>query len=181
MSTHIKREHDQKEESSKSNPGVISTEIERKFLVEAIPDLNKLENEEIIQGYISTASDCSEVRVRQKGEKFYQTIKGEGDLARTEIEIEISREQFDSLWATTEGKRLEKVRYYVPYEGEIIELDVYQGGLKGLVVAEVEFTSEKQSELFIPPAWLGREVTEDEDYKNKQLAMKGMPSKSRSD
>ena len=180
MGVNSKQEHEAGEESNRSNPDSVSIEVERKFLIDETPDLNKLESDEIIQGYISRASDSCEVRVRQKGKKFYLTIKGEGGMARSEIEIELSRKQFNKLWATTTGRRVEKVRYKIPYEGITIELDVYQGVLNGLVVAEVEFPSEKQSALFTPPEWFGREVTEDEGYKNKQLAMKGIPPRSNS-
>jgi adenylate cyclase len=56
--------------------------------------------------------------------------------------------------------------------GLVIELDVYGGALPGLVVAEVEFDSEQASESFVPPPWLGREVTEDAGYKDEALVMR---------
>lgn len=151
------------------------TEVERKFLVSNPPELTGLKSEEILQGYIRTASDCAEVRVRQKGSKYFQTIKSDGGLTRSEVEIEISKEQFDSLWAATEGRRLKKTRYEIPYEGLTIEMDVYGGGLTGLVVTEVEFVSEDESRSFTPPTWFGREVTNDRAFRNKNLAKKGMP------
>lgn len=150
-------------------------EIERKFLVKRIPDLSQFKSHRIIQGYISTALDCSEVRVRQKENKFYQTIKGEGSLTRSEVEIEISKEQFDLLWAETEGQRIEKTRYDIPFNGNVIELDVYSGSLKGFILAEVEFESEAESALFTPPDWFGKEVTYEEKFRNKNLALNGLP------
>ena len=47
--------------------------------------------------------------------------------------------------------------------------------LAGLVVAEVEFGSERQSRDFRPPAWLGEEVTGDRRYANQSLALGGDP------
>lgn len=47
-------------------------EIERKFLVASLPDLRSLSSEAILQGYISTVADCAEVRVRQRGSKYFQ-------------------------------------------------------------------------------------------------------------
>ncbi|MGA9767775.1 MAG: CYTH domain-containing protein [Blastocatellia bacterium] len=158
---------------------VLKTEVERKFFVSNPPDLSGLKSEEILQGYIRTASDCAEVRVRQKGEKYFQTIKSDGGLKRSEVEIEISKQQFDSLWTATKGRRLKKTRYEIPYEGLTIEMDVYRGGLAGLVVAEVEFVSEDASILFIPPSWFGQELTDDRAFRNKNLAKKGMPSKAK--
>src|ERR1700759_3101088 len=97
-------------------------ETERKFLVARLPDLDGVEHNQIIQGYISTTTDCSEVRVRRKGEEYFQTIKSEGGLSRNEIEIEISKDQFDALWPETEGRRIKKTRYEIPFDGKIIEL-----------------------------------------------------------
>jgi adenylate cyclase len=60
-----------------------------------------------------------------------------------EEEMEIDAERFTRLWPLTEGRRLEKTRYLIPGSGDLtIELDVYSGGLRGLMVAEVEFGSE---------------------------------------
>ena len=42
-------------------------------------------------------------------------------------------------------------------------------------VAEVEFESEEESSSFEPPSWFSKEITHDERYKNKNLALNGMP------
>jgi adenylate cyclase len=164
---------------SRDNSRALKTEVERKFLVPKLPELTGLKSEEILQGYISTSSDCAEVRVRQKGDKYFETIKGDGGLKRSEIEVEISKEQYDSLWIATEGRRLQKTRYQIPYESLTIEIDVYSGDLAGLVVAEVEFVSEEESALFTPPSWFGQEVTTDRAFRNKNLAKKGRPSRAK--
>jgi adenylate cyclase len=44
-------------------------------------------------------------------------------------------------------------------------------------VAEVEFSSASESRRFAPPPWFGAEVTEDEHYKNANLALHGRPSR----
>ena len=56
--------------------------------------------------------------------------------------------------------------------GYPLELDVYEGSLAGLVVAEVEFETTEESQRFSPPDWFGKEVTEDKYYKNSHLALK---------
>jgi adenylate cyclase len=38
--------------------------------------------------------------------------------------------------------------------------------------AEVEFKTSKQAKAFSPPDWFGKEVTEDEEYKNAHLAQR---------
>lgn len=149
-------------------------EIERKFLVYNPPsDYNKYPHKEIIQGYI-VITDETEVRIRKKGESYFQTVKTGGGLIRKETEIEITRDQFHKLWELTENRHIEKKRYEINYEGVLIELDFYGGKLENLIVAEVEFESAIKSGEFYPPEWFGREITEDEEFKNKHLALKGI-------
>ncbi len=154
---------------------VMTKEIERKFCVQKMPDLTACTGIEISQGYISVGENGPEIRLRRKGERFYQTVKQGKGVQRTEVEVELSRAQFDTLWLLTAGRRLEKVRYEIPEGVWTIELDVYRGHLKGLVVAEVEFETLDESSRFVPPPWFGREVTDDDRYKNATLAHKGTP------
>jgi len=79
------------------------------------------------------------------------------------------------LWNCTLGKRVQKTRYEIPYNKKIIELDFYHDTLDGLIIAEVEFSSEVESNEFIIPNWFGEEVTENKFYKNKNLALFGKP------
>ncbi len=162
-------------EESVQLPAASSVEIERKWSVVELPCLVTVPGEAIRQGYTSITKDGVEVRVREKGHRYFQTIKGDGELIRTEVEFPLERDQFDALWPRTEGRRIEKTRYAVPHNGANIEIDVYHGSLQGLVVAEVEFSSLQEAEQFVPPAWFGREVTNDKRYKNKTLAVEGLP------
>ena len=150
-------------------------EIERKFLIAGIPkDLERYKNEQILQGYLFISEDI-EIRLRKKGDIYFQTIKSGSGMKRNETEINLTKEQFKSLWPLTEGKRLEKVRYEIIYKDLNIELDLYKGSLEKLITAEVEFYSEIESNNFTPPTWFGPEVTNDSRYKNKNLALFGTP------
>jgi adenylate cyclase len=150
-------------------------EVERKWLVQDLPDVPEHKGKKVIQGYIAIATDGTEVRLRQTDGKFFETVKSEGGLVRAEIEVELSKEQFEALWGTTAGRRLEKTRYTLQWAGKKVEIDVYQGSLAGLIVAEVEFSSASESARFAPPPWFGTEVTEDKHYKNVNLALHGRP------
>ena len=151
-------------------------EIERKFLVAELPEnFKNLPSEKIAQGYLIEGADKSLLRIRKKGEKYYQTIKSSGGLSRQEIEIEISKGQFDTLWPLSEGKRIEKTRYYLYYNQHTIEIDIFNGKLSGLKVAEVEFEDEETAKSFSVPAWFGEDVTADNRYKNNNLAKNGIP------
>jgi CYTH domain-containing protein len=150
-------------------------EIERKWLAQGVPDsVVSTGGQVIAQGYLAVVTDGAskgtEVRLRSKGGRFSLTVKSGGDLVRQEKEVEISQKQFAELWECTQGARIEKTRYELPWNGITIELDVYSGVHSGLVVAEVEFDSEVDAEQFEPPPWFGSDVTDIEMYKNKNLA-----------
>ena len=149
-------------------------EVERKFLVGEPPDLAGTDADEIEQGYLAIGAE-GEVRVRRKGEKLVLTAKRGAGMSREEAEVELDREAFEALWPLTEGRRLHKRRHVIPQGDLKIELDVYEGELEGLLVAEVEFPSEDDAGRFAPPDWIGDEVTGDERYLNETLATRGAP------
>jgi CYTH domain-containing protein len=152
-------------------------EIERKFLVPEPPaDLGERDRIEIAQGYLAGGEDGSEVRLRRAGERLWLTAKRGAGMVRGEYEVKLSAEQFDTLWPATDGRRLIKTRYKIPLGELAIELDVYAGALKGLIVAEVEFPSVEAARGFAAPSWFGGEVTEDERFKNRRLAEQGLPA-----
>jgi len=145
-------------------------EIEKKW---------KLASKKIRQGYIveekwehfetksgiEIPKEASEVRLRQKGDRFYLTFKGDGGLTRFENEEEISKDKFDSLWPLTEGKRVEKIRAEIKLGGKVLEVDVFTD--RDLVLAEIEFDSEEAANNFPD---IGEDVTADKKFKNKNLA-----------
>ena len=113
---------------------------------------------------------------RRDGAAAMLTIKSTGGRSRVEEELHLEPDRFERLWPLTEGRRIEKTRYEIPAAHDlVIELDVYAGGLDGLVVAEVEFGSDEAADAFDPPPWFGPEVTDDARYKNQRLACDGAP------
>jgi len=149
------------------------TEIERKFLVKHLPAGVQGETR-ILQGYLAH-DEHMEVRIRQQGGRHILTVKEGFGLMRRETEVEISSRQFQALWPSTEGRRLEKVRSVVDHGTFRVEVDRYLGELEPLIVAEVEFSSVKESEIFEKPDYLGQDVTDEYAYKNVSLAMHGIP------
>lgn len=157
-------------------------EIEKKFLVDedillSQIILNNYNREDIKQAYIST--DDTEVRIRKIENvyceyKCFMTIKSKGDLVREEVEFEIPYSKYRDLIGCKmyKGNIIEKIRYKIPLENELVaELDVYGGQLFGLISVEVEFKNKEDANNFIPPRWFGEEVTKNKKYKNKNLAM----------
>lgn len=148
-------------------------EIERQFLVNTLPFL-PVEYDLLRQGYIAL---LPEIRIRQIGDScFTLTVKRGVGLVREEWETEISREEFDSLaQRILPGTCLiEKRRYCIPLaEGLTAELHVHEGHLAGFKYVEVEFSSKEEAVAFLPPAWFGREVTEDARFSYGALAQMG--------
>ena len=144
-------------------------EIERKFLVnpDGIPSLEDYPKHEMAQGYISTDPV---VRIRRSDEKFILTVKSGGLLSREEFEMFLTKDQFTGLSVHVQGLIIEKTRYLIPCSPYTIELDMFHGDLEGLLYAEVEFPSIEEANAFTPPAWFGREVTEDGSFTNAALS-----------
>lgn len=147
-------------------------EIERKFLVNALPDLSNIPYKQIAQAYISISPV---IRVRQMGDTYYLTVKSKGHLMREEFELEITKTEYMNLYAKVEGIAIEKTRYFISLEdGLIAELDFYKGALDGLITVEVEFDTEAAAKHFTPPNWFGKDVTEDVRFKNNYLSAHGL-------
>lgn len=147
-------------------------EIERKFLIQALPDnLKNYKHFEIQQWYFVLAKNIEE-RVRHKWNSYYYTKKIWYWEVRNEYEIKISKEKFDNLRSKTDWKRIYKTRYLIPYNNNIIELDIYKWDLKWLMVAEVEFWSSKELENFKIPQRFWEDITNNNKYKNRNLVSK---------
>src|ERR1700712_4605658 len=130
----------------------------------------------IEQGYLALDQD-TEVRLRRSGDELLLTAKGGHGEVREEVEVSIDPKSFEALWPLTAGRRVRKVRHYMPLaHGLRAEVDVYEDGLDGLCTVEVEFDSEDASRAFTPPPWFGRELTGDQRYANQTLATEGLPA-----
>ncbi len=147
-------------------------EIERKFLIDKdnIPDnLNRYKYKDIEQGYLSTEPV---VRVRKSNDKYTLTYKSKGFLVREEYNLPLTRESYEHLIAKADGNIITKRRYLIPEkEGLTIELDIFDGKYKGLVVAEVEFNTENEANSYVAPEWFGEDVTMKAEYSNSNLAL----------
>lgn len=143
-------------------------EIERKFLVDPAVWENQGEPLVIRQGFLATTEKLV-CRVRQKGEKFYLSVKADLDgFIRHDFEYEIpARDGRIMLEQHCERAPVEKTRWHVPFAGNIWEVDVFEGANAGLIVAEIELNSADQS--FEKPEWAGMEVTDDPRYLNNKL------------
>lgn len=145
----------------------MAIEIERKFLVTndswkssfGIP---------YKQGYLSRDPQRT-VRVRVAGDMAFLTIKGiSSGASRPEYEYAIPIADAEELLTLCEGPVIVKTRRLVEHAGFTWEIDEFFGDNAGLLVAEIELTSEDQ--VFDKPSWVGIEVTDDPRYFNSFLS-----------
>ena len=146
-------------------------EIERKFLVKSNDFKTRASAQNrIAQGYLNSTPERT-VRVRIKGEKGFLTIKGIGNesgMTRFEWENEIPVKEAQQLLNLCETGKIEKIRYEIKVGSHVFEVDEFFGENDGLIIAEIELSSE--TEMFEKPEWLGEEVTNDERYYNAYLS-----------
>jgi adenylate cyclase len=163
-------------------------EIERKYLLDAMPDLpSGAEPWKIEQGYLSPSRPPIDQAPRVDDVEFgygrlrrtimpdgsvvcTHTLKIGSGLQRMEQEREISHQDFERHWPRTEGRRLSKTRWRVKHGAVTWEVDDIENGW--LAVAEVEL--ETPDQVVTTPQWLAehivREVTDDVMYTNSSIA-----------
>ena len=120
-------------------------EIERKFLIKEKPPIIPTEHFHTKQAYISVNP---EVRVREKfgvdewskcGDPYKITVKGDGTLAREEIETPIDEKFYNKILKFIGYNPISKDYYIYYYNSYIIEVSDVDFG--AFTYAEVEFDS----------------------------------------
>ncbi len=159
-----------------------SDEFERKFLLPYLPleitsgiRDGKFDFEEIEQGYLPKS-----IRIRKSvstdGKISYfltrkNKIPNTHGISNFEDTKSISEEEYIELSAQIEGEMVQKTRYFVPIENNILEINVFHDRLEGQILGEVEFESMEEALVFQKPEWIGREVTN--EISNRMLAQGG--------
>jgi CYTH domain-containing protein len=149
-------------------------EIERKYLLQSLPEFPATARSyRMDQGYFT--NEPGRVRRTQAPDgtiSYTHTRKKGVGLVREEIERVLSRDEFESFWPRTAGRRLTKTRTKVPQDNLVWEIDDYDD--LDLVVAEIELPT-PDTRVTIP-GWLAphvvREVTGERAYLNSALALR---------
>ena len=156
-------------------------EIERKYLIR-YPDIGTLkaqkgvEQWEVVQIYLTVSQPGETRRIRQvvsNGEiKYYKTFKrhlssvkneeDEGEIDQMEY-IRLSKEQQPGC------KPLNKTRYRIPYEGHVLEFDIYPFW-DDRAIMEIELERENEGAALPDYVRVIRDVSGDLAYKNRHLA-----------
>ena len=149
----------------------MGVEIERKFLVQNTAFITESNQKKYLkQGYLN-ADKKRTVRVRITDEIAFITVKGESNstgISRFEWEKEIKKREAEELLLLCEPCLIEKTRHLIDVGHHTFEIDEFHGDNEGLIIAEVELSSE--AEDFIRPNWLGLEVTGDPKYYNSSIS-----------
>ena len=149
----------------------MGVEIERKFLVDDGGSWRASADHgtSVRQGYLSTGPGPGPaVRIRVRGDAAYLTIKGPTTgFTRAEYEYEIPVADATEMLDRWCERVIDKTRYLVAVGRHTWEIDEFHGADDGLVVAEVELSSE--DEPFDMPDWARAEVTDDARYYNTNL------------
>lgn len=157
-------------------------EIERKWLVKREDIPYKLEKKadkfEITQTYLNYSP---EIRVRNVSDKRYvMAIKtgltDEQGLTRDERQYDLTKEEYEHLLTKQEGNTIYKTRYQIKVDNYTYSFDFFHDQLDGLTYMEIEFPTEEEANNFQAPEWLGKDVTNDKNYKNQSLAKNGIPT-----
>jgi len=161
----------------------MNIEIERKFLLKAMPDTLPTEIIKIDQFYFKNKEGVWE-RVRQcdsnvNGKKWVHTIKNRiSEKSCEEIEKEITKKEFDKFKRLcygnrTKSKHIKKDRWIFP-DGELKwEVDLFKDNYH-LVIAEIEIPTEDFA-LNIPDFINKKillEVTGMKQFSNRSLSIK---------
>ncbi len=137
----------------------MKNEIERKFFVNELPDLSKLEPLHYERYYLEN-SNGKEVRISKVNETYiYEEKLGISKLERTTSKKEISEIEFNKLKQQQASEGLIRDSYQLSNNPDI-SIKIYNGRFNGLIRAEVEFNSEEDAVSFVPLEWMGEEMTD---------------------
>lgn len=144
-------------------------EIEKKYLVKKLPEaLHSYPHYDIEQGYLCTNPV---IRVRKTDADYILTYKSSGMMMREEYEHPLTCDGYNHLIKKADGTVISKTRYLIKgNDRHTIELDIFHKDLKGIVLAEVEFSSLNDAQEYIPPEWFGEEVTDNICFHNSRIS-----------
>ncbi len=142
-------------------------EIERKWLIKQLPNLSSFKRVES-ERYFVFIGHGVEARVQKINDKFEFERKVEtSSLSRDEIRFDITEAEFE-FYKSISGKSILRDSYEFS-KSPNISIKIYHGDYEGLMRVEVEFNSEDDAKQFTPFDWFGKEITNSELGRDKNL------------
>lgn len=159
----------------------VPLEIERKFLLKEVPDFTNLafgnvQQVYIEQRYLLNPDKDGHLRIRKRSQKgsstYYKTHKVKiRPGVRHEAESHITAAEYLSLQQFQDPDRrvIEKYRYCFVYQSQYFELDVFIEPVQ-ICLLEIELTEENDKVELPPFIKVEKEVTDDPQYSNSEIA-----------
>lgn len=160
-------------------------EIERKFVLDGVLAIEALKKDgilatqkDIVQFY-TQITPLEEVRFRKSDDKFSTAKKIGKGMVRKEFEEICDAKTYKKSLKNAVGMPIHKTRFEFKFNNLPANIDLYHDALEGLATLEIEFLKVEDAQNFEMPEFLSRhielEITDDERYKNKFLALFGLP------
>lgn len=136
----------------------MASEIERKFIVKKIPQKYLDQTPIYSERYFIYFDNSVELRIQQKDNLFELERKVNGGLlTRETINLLITKNEFNELKQIAKST-LARNSYIIDNNANF-SIKEYLGDQKGLIRAEFEFNNGIDAINFVPPIWVGREIT----------------------
>lgn len=144
---------------------MIEIELERTYLAKSFPPgLAQTPFRHIVDLYLPSEHPHPKLRLRKSGDSYAITKKvplhGNDSSEQAEHTIPLTEQEFIACTAM-ECKKVEKQRYYYSWQDTTLEIDVFGGGLVGLILIDVEFKSTEEKDAFVMPDFCLIEVTQE--------------------
>ncbi len=156
--------------------------IEKKYLLyDAIITLLAKTKEERICQFYTQIEYCKETRYQKSNNSFYKTIKTGSEVRKNAVNKEISEKKFNQAKENRVGHILKKERFQLKGYPKQFAVDIYKKDLKNIYLLEVRFKTLDEAASFILPdalkSYIKQDVSDNERYRNKNLALLGNPQK----
>lgn len=151
-------------------------EHERRFLVAQLPDLSSavrvlaIDDRYIVgtRMRLRSVTQTGTPMVHKLGHKVRFDPSSGAEIAHTSLYLDDAER---AALAVLPAHPLAKTRHVLPLDGYLeVAVDVFHGALEGLVLAEVDLGARHHLPDVLP-AWLGREVTDDDRFTGGALAL----------
>lgn len=157
--------------------------IEKKYLLnKSIEELIKDEKKYVnISQFYTKIRLCKEIRYRKVDDEYIKTIRTGSDVRKNIVNKKISKKIYKKAKKKKIGKILKKRRYTLKVENDKFSIDKYEKHLKNLYIMEKSFKNLQKSQSYeLPKAlkkYIEEDVSNDNRYRNKNLALLGNPQK----
>lgn len=132
-------------------------EIERKFLVNKLPDLTNIIPIKY-ERYVLPDENGLKRRIQRKDNEFeLEEYQVDDAFKRSKKKIRITKDEFLQLKNKAVGVIVRDG--YLLETNPPVSIKIYHGTYNGLIRAEIEFKNQHELQQFQPFEWMGKEIT----------------------